>query len=55
MAPSMRLLFEVHQLTHASPATISRCGMVSLQPSAVGWHALLLSWLPTLPADLSLL
>ena len=28
MLPSMKVIFEVDSLVHASPATISRCGMV---------------------------
>lgn len=28
LTPNMRLLFEVDELSQASPATISRCGMV---------------------------
>ena len=37
MHNNMNLIFEVDDLSYASPATISRCGMVSMQPEFIGW------------------
>ncbi|KAK7198632.1 dynein heavy chain [Novymonas esmeraldas] len=49
MSRRMNLIFEVQDLAHASPATVSRCGMVYVEPDALGWSCLLESFYKTLP------
>eukprot|EP00930_Biecheleria_cincta_P042962 TRINITY_DN29559_c0_g2_i1.p1 TRINITY_DN29559_c0_g2~~TRINITY_DN29559_c0_g2_i1.p1 ORF type:complete len:4097 (+),score=999.81 TRINITY_DN29559_c0_g2_i1:1152-12293(+) len=46
---SMRMLFEVEDLKVASPATVSRCGMVYLTPGDLGWEPFAQTWLEQLP------
>ncbi|OAF67720.1 1-alpha DHC [Intoshia linei] len=39
------LLFEVHDLQYASPATISRCGMVYVDPKNLGYEPFWKKWI----------
>jgi dynein heavy chain len=49
LTPRMTMMFEVADLAVASPATVSRCGMVYMEPASLGLLPYLTSWLNTLP------
>ncbi len=51
LSASMTMMFEVEDLAVASPATVSRVGVVYMQPASLGHGPLLDSWLERLPAD----
>ena len=50
--------FNLHFLTSyvytgVQPATVSRCGMIYLEPSSFGWRPIFTSWVAQLPPSLA--
>ena len=54
LTPRMTMMFEVEDLAVASPATVSRCGMIYMEPGALGLQPLIQSWLMTVPSSFKL-
>jgi dynein heavy chain len=48
LTSSMRLLFEISHLRNASPATVSRAGVIFLNESDIGWRPYVTTWVETM-------
>ncbi|XP_062330264.1 dynein axonemal heavy chain 17-like [Osmerus eperlanus] len=43
--PTMRLVFEIKDLRTATPATVSRAGILFINPADLGWNPVVTSWI----------
>ncbi|XP_063046887.1 dynein axonemal heavy chain 11 [Engraulis encrasicolus] len=51
LTSSMRLLFEISHLSAATPATVSRAGILYVNPQDLGWSSYVTSWIDTRQAQ----
>jgi dynein heavy chain len=51
MTDNVKLMFEVEDLRNASPATVSRAGIIFVSESDLDWEPVLKSWLMKKPAN----
>ena len=47
LTPEMKLLFEISNLKTATPATVSRAGILYINPGDLGWNPYVTSWIET--------
>lgn len=52
LTPYVHMVFEVQDLAQASPATVSRCGMVYVDPEEIKWFPYAKSWVQRLDPSL---
>ena len=47
LTPEMKLIFEISHLRTATPATVSRAGILYINPGDLGWNPYVTSWVET--------
>jgi len=52
MGKNMNMIFEPMDLLVASPATVSRVGIIYYESADMGWKSMYTSWLTTLPENI---
>lgn len=52
LSDPMTMMFEPEDLAVASPATVSRCGMIFMEPNSLGYDVILQSWIQCIPDKL---
>ncbi|XP_032208513.1 dynein heavy chain 6, axonemal isoform X2 [Mustela erminea] len=53
LTPQIHMLFEVQDLRVASPATVSRCGMVFVDPEELKWMPFVKTWMKSISKKLN--
>jgi dynein heavy chain, axonemal len=51
LSPAMRMMFEVNSLANASPATVSRAGILFINETDIGWRPFAETWMQCLPDE----
>ena len=49
LPPKTNLIFEAQDVESASPATISRCGVLYMDPECLEWNLIVTTWIKTFP------
>merc|ERR1712185_245145 len=47
LTPAMRMIFEINSLKNATPATVSRAGILYINDTDIGWQPFVESWVAT--------
>eukprot|EP00937_MAST-01D_sp_MAST-1D-sp2_P002818 g2818.t1 len=45
LSPAMRMIFEINSLANATPATVSRAGILFINENDIGWQPFATSWI----------
>ncbi|CAM9099296.1 unnamed protein product [Ectocarpus fasciculatus] len=51
LTAAMRMIFEIHSLKNATPATVSRAGILFVNETDIGWHPYVESWVQARPVE----
>lgn len=53
LSDSMRMVFEINSLKNATPATVSRAGILYINETDIGWRPYVESWVSTIPNEVA--